>query len=141
MAPPSIGYPGTQDDVLLARIGAAVVDLLTSSALGAALGFGVAIQLDSSIGVYLGLPLGLLGYYIVLEGVTGQTLGKRLTGVAVISETGDPITFRQSLVRNLFRFVDGVFSYGLGLVVLLLSKDFQRVGDHAANTLVVRAKR
>ncbi|AHG00217.1 transporter [Halostagnicola larsenii XH-48] len=141
MTEQSAGYVGTQDDVILGRVGAFVLDYILSLILGMILGFGLAIALDSVAGVYLGMPIGLLGYYILLEGATGQTLGKRLAGVIVVSRDGSSITFRQALVRNLLRIVDGILSYAVGLVVMLVSDDRQRVGDHAANTLVVRSKR
>ena len=136
----SLGYVGTQDDVILGRVGAFILDYFFSLIIGGILGFGLATILDSVAGVYLGMPIGLFGYYIALEGTTGQTVGKRLMGVVVVSRDGSPITFRQAATRNL-RLVDGFFNYALGLVVMLLSEDMQRIGDYAANTLVVRAKR
>ena len=136
-----VGYLGTQDDVILPRVGAFVLDYVASIAGGAVLGFGLAVALDSIVGIYLGMPLGIVGYYVVLEGAFGQTLGKRVAGVIVVSRDGSPITFRQSLVRNLLRVVDAFFHYAVGLVVMLVSEDAQRVGDIAADTLVVRARR
>ncbi len=141
MTESSPGYPGTQDDVILGRVGAFILDYTLSLIIGVILGFGFAVLLRSSVGVYLGMPIGLFGYYILLEGRTGQTLGKRLAGVVVVSRDGSSITYRQALVRNLLRIIDGILSYALGLVVMLISEDRQRIGDHIADTLVVRARR
>ncbi|WP_123538082.1 RDD family protein [Halosimplex salinum] len=141
MSETSLGYVGTQDNIILGRVGAFILDQILSLVIGGILGFGLATLLDSVVGIYIGMPVGVLGYYIALEGATGQTVGKRLAGIVVVNRHGGPITLRQATTRNLLRAVDGVFSYALGLVVMLLSKDIQRVGDHAADTLVVRAKR
>lgn len=87
----------------------------------------------------------LLGwsYFVILEWLwEGQTLGKRLFGLRVISGDGSPASFTAILIRNLVRVVDflpGV--YGLGLLVIVLSGRSQRLGDLAAGTFVVRAPR
>ncbi|MBI1321093.1 MAG: RDD family protein [Candidatus Hydrogenedens sp.] len=83
------------------------------------------------------------GYSIALEyGWRGQTLGKRLLGLRVIDEQGLRLAFSQVVVRNLMRFVDGIpFFYAVGGVAMVLSPRLQRLGDYAANTIVVRAPR
>lgn len=133
------GYVGTQDDVILARIGAFVLDHVLSMLTGFLVGLLAAFALQSRSGITLGVVLGFAGYFIVLEGLYGQTIGKRVAGIVVVRRDGQPITFRQSAVRNLLRVVDGMFSYALGLAVMLLNDDRQRIGDLAADTIVVRA--
>lgn len=136
----SPGYPGTQDDVLGARIFALIIDHFASLILGALIGVALATFLDSVIGIYVGMFVGVLAYFVLLEVLFAQTVGKRITGVAVINEDGGKITIRQSLIRNLLRVIDGMFGYLLGLAIMLLSENFQRVGDHVADTVVVRAR-
>ena len=136
----SPGYLGSQNDVILPRVGAFIVDHVISFILGVGLALAMGLWLGSQGAMYLGALLGLFGYFIVLEGWSGQTVGKRLFGVIVVSRDGSPITFRQSLARNLLRVIDGILNYALGLVVMLVSQDRQRIGDHAAGTLVVRAR-
>jgi len=41
-------------------------------------------------------------------------------------------------VRNLLKFADGFFNFMVGLLVSALSENWQRVGDMAARTVVVR---
>lgn len=135
------GYVGTQDDVILARVGAFVLDHVLSFVAAVLVGLGFAVLTRSRAGIFLGVALGFAGYFVILEGLFGQTVGKRAAGIVVVSRDGSPITFRQSLVRNLLRAVDGVLNYAVGLVVMLLSDDRQRIGDLAADTLVVRARR
>lgn len=77
-------------------------------------------------------------YYIVLEGQYGQTLGKMAVGIRVVTETGDAITYRASLIRNVLRIVDGLFVYLVGAIFIYLSDTQQRLGDRVADTVVVR---
>lgn len=68
----------------------------------------------------------------------GATPGKRSLGLRVIADNGTPVTLAASLIRNLLRFVDFLpLFYGLGLTALMLNRDFKRLGDVAAGTLVV----
>jgi uncharacterized RDD family membrane protein YckC len=80
------------------------------------------------------------GYFIGLEARSGQTLGKRLLGLRVVNEDGTPIEMSTSVVRNIIRIVDGIFFYAVGAVSILVSGKKQRLGDHVANTVVVRSE-
>jgi len=68
----------------------------------------------------------------------GQTPGKKALGIAVLNDDGTPVRWPASLARNLLRAVDFLpFFYGFGLAAMLVNRDFKRLGDLAANTLVV----
>jgi uncharacterized RDD family membrane protein YckC len=68
----------------------------------------------------------------------GSTPGKRSLGLRVVGDRGTPVSGRASVVRNLLRFVDFLpLLYGFGLVTMLAHRDFKRLGDLAAGTLVV----
>jgi uncharacterized RDD family membrane protein YckC len=68
----------------------------------------------------------------------GQTPGKRLFGIAVLNDDGTPLRWPGALTRNLLRAVDFLpFMYAFGLVTMLLNRDFKRLGDLAAGTVVV----
>ncbi|HEX2198597.1 MAG TPA: RDD family protein [Burkholderiales bacterium] len=68
----------------------------------------------------------------------GQTPGKRAMGLAVLNDDGTPVRWPGALTRNLLRAVDFLpFLYGIGLLAMLLSRDFKRLGDLAAGTVVV----
>ena len=88
--------------------------------------------------VWLLLALGV-AYYVFCEAATGATLGKRMVGIRVVGEDGEPITFAASLVRNLLRVVDALFFYLVGFLFAVMSSRGQRLGDRAAHTIVVRA--
>ena len=80
------------------------------------------------------------GYWIVLEHLWGTTIGKRLFGLRVTSRDDGPITWGQSLQRNLMRLVDSipfVIPYLLGFVVAVTDDERRRLGDRVAGTLVV----
>ncbi len=76
-------------------------------------------------------------YYILLEGITGATLGKMVMGIRVERTNGGPAGFAAAAVRNVLRIVDGLFGYLVGLIVALTSRLRQRIGDRAAGTVVV----
>ena len=68
----------------------------------------------------------------------GATPGKRVMGLKVVMDSGLPITPAASFTRNLLRVADFLpMLYGFALVSMLLRKDFKRLGDIAAATLVV----
>jgi uncharacterized RDD family membrane protein YckC len=94
------------------------------------------VQLSGSTTLFL-LFLGLC-YYVLAEGLTGMTLGKRIVGICVVDEDGDDLDFSAAIVRNLLRIVDGLFFYLVGAIFAASSPRGQRLGDRAAHTLVVR---
>jgi hypothetical protein len=68
----------------------------------------------------------------------GQTPGKRAMGIAVLNDDGTPLRWPGALTRNLLRAVDFLpLLYGVGLVAMLCNRDFKRLGDLAAGTVVV----
>jgi uncharacterized RDD family membrane protein YckC len=68
----------------------------------------------------------------------GQTPGKRLMGIMVLNDDGTPVRWPAALTRNLLRAADFLpIFYGLGLVAMLMNRDFKRLGDLAAATVVV----
>lgn len=83
---------------------------------------------------------GALLYYAVLESSwKGQTVGKMIARIKVVSETGARCSFYQAVIRNLVRPIDFLFFYGLGAFFILVSPRNQRLGDQAAKTIVVDA--
>lgn len=77
-----------------------------------------------------------LGYFAVIEGLSGRTPGKLLWNIEVVraEDGGPPGMGRATLRAILFLAADGL----AGLFVILASPRHQRLGDMAANTLVVR---
>ena len=84
------------------------------------------------------------GYGAFCEGIfNGQTVGKRVMGIRVVSDRGVPISGAQAVLRNLVGSVDGLvpFFYQTALASMILSPKFQRLGDLAAGTMVVIEER
>jgi hypothetical protein len=85
------------------------------------------------------------GYFLLYEWLwTGQTPGKRLLGLRVIRRRGTAVSFWQAAVRNILRFVDAPLVpgfYCLGFAVMACNRESRRLGDLAADTLVVHVER
>lgn len=79
-------------------------------------------------------------YYAVLEAFWGgSTLGKKALGIRTIMSDGTPVTLSAAVFRNLLRPADFVPVFFLGgLLCMFLTPKSQRIGDLAANTIVVR---
>lgn len=120
--------------------------------------FAAAIDFAIRMGVYfvLMIPVSLLGqagmglflvavflgewFYPVFFEVRrgGATPGKRRLGLLVLHRDGTPVGWMASIVRNLVRFADFLpAAYGFGIASMLVDRDFRRLGDLAAGTVVV----
>ncbi|MGB6041894.1 MAG: RDD family protein [Pirellulales bacterium] len=79
----------------------------------------------------------------------GQTIGKRLLRLRVLTVEGQPINGLQATARNLLRFIDAqpiffmvfVPTYLLGVAAAMCNRRFQRLGDLASGTMVVIEER
>jgi uncharacterized RDD family membrane protein YckC len=81
----------------------------------------------------------VVGYYVLLEGLLGQTFGKLAVGIKVVGEaTGQAPGIAAAAIRTLLRIVDGLLGYSVAFITVLVSAKRQRLGDMAARTLVVR---
>jgi uncharacterized RDD family membrane protein YckC len=81
-----------------------------------------------------------VGYGMATEWAwRGQTIGKKIMRLRVMDAQGLKLHFHQIVLRNLLRFADALpFAYALGGVTCAISKRYQRLGDLAANTVVIR---
>lgn len=115
---------------------------------------GVVAQLLNSAIMFLGVvsedfarAMGILIFFLAQIGYgigcewlwRGQTLGKRLLRLRVMDAQGLQLQFSQVVIRNLLRFLDALPGpYLVGGIACLASQRAQRLGDLAANTIVVR---
>ena len=68
----------------------------------------------------------------------GATPGKKWMGLRVVNDDGTPVTVSAAFVRNLLRAVDFLpVMYGVGLAAMLINREFRRLGDIVAQTVVV----
>jgi uncharacterized RDD family membrane protein YckC len=81
-----------------------------------------------------------IGYGILFEWMwRGQTPGKRVLRLRVMDMQGLRLQFSQVAIRNLVRAADMLPAfYFVGGVVSVLNSRCQRLGDIAANTIVIR---
>ena len=119
------------DGILLMIVGYALAQVM-----GGATATGFELQGGPAF-IFFGIAL---AYYIVMEAVTGQTLGKMAMKLKVVKKDGAKIDWQAAIVRNLLRIIDGFLFYLVGAIVVWVSKNKQRLGDMAANTIVVTSK-
>ncbi len=68
----------------------------------------------------------------------GATPGKKALGLAVLHDDGTPVRWPAALTRNLLRAIDFLpLLYGIGFLAMIMNRDFKRLGDLAAGTIVV----
>ena len=132
---------GTQDDVVLRRVGGFVIDFVVVAVFGGLLTGALSLSPEGGSGVLALLLLLLLLYFFVFEGTYGKTPGKHLLGLVVVTQRGEPCEYREAAIRSALRVIDGLPGalYIVGLITIYLTDDRQRLGDLAADTVVVRA--
>lgn len=139
-------------DIALTFVIATTVIIVLLLPLGAPFTLVVAVSAIASLAIRA-------PYYLATELLwQGRTLGKKMTGLRVVSADGRSLTARALVIRNLMKEAEvlvpvtlllGASDVGTGLAVLMLvwmaaaaavpilSKRRQRFGDFAANTIVI----
>ncbi len=127
--------------------------LLVSAAIGGTFGFSEAMGASQGLLLLLVFVIEWV-YFVWLEATKGASLGKLALGMRVVTVTGQPIGFSHAALRNLLRVADAfplsyaaglitaasdvlALLYPAGLLAMLLTKRFQRIGDLVAGTMVV----
>jgi len=130
------------------RFSAWLIDVICVSAVSSAFGMVVSLLSFLSFGVAQAVQIILffvlsISYRIVLEwSWRGQTIGKRVLRCRVVDAQGLRLQFSQIVIRNLLRFVDALpLCYLVGGIACVASRRAQRLGDFAANTVVIRHPR
>jgi uncharacterized RDD family membrane protein YckC len=124
-------------------------------------GFGLNFETNAGLDILL-ISLPLLFYSLLTElWMNGQTVGKKIMAIRVISLEGGEPTFGQYILRWITKFFEWPFLFGyilfssyaligytfitgfLGVVVVIIiavTPRSQRLGDLAAGTVVVNTK-
>jgi len=77
------------------------------------------------------------GYFAIAEIVTkGQTPGKQLFGLRVVTDAGGLPSAGALMIRNLMRFIDNL----IGVFLMALDPRSRRLGDRLGGTLVIHDK-
>ena len=123
-----------------------LLDLLLRGVILMALAVPAALAnlFEGSAGWRAGLVLLVLfvlewGYFVISEvTMRGASVGKRALGLRVVRHDGLPVRFGDSLIRNLLRAADFLpVGYAVGCLSMIVDRDFRRLGDLAAGTLVI----
>jgi uncharacterized RDD family membrane protein YckC len=86
----------------------------------------------------------MLAYFPVMESLWGRTVGKFVAGTIVLTANGELPGVWRSVVRTLFRLIEVNPFLAGGVpagIVVLLTRDKQRLGDLAAGTYVIPVSR
>jgi uncharacterized RDD family membrane protein YckC len=125
------------------RFIAVVIDFVLVTALSATIAQLTLLALPAAAATMV-RALALLaltwGYHVYFEVKhQGQSPGKRLAGIRVVDGRGLPLGVEQSFVRNAVRVLDALpIGYAVGALVCHFDPLHRRLGDIAADTLVVR---
>ncbi len=126
---------------------------------------GIRVLVGGAVFVLAGIFLGFLGMGIAMTAFfilaffygglfealwNGQTPGKRMMNLRVLTIDGQPINAMQAVMRNLVRFADAmpipffgadvigwIGCYLFGLVATASNRRYQRLGDLVCGTMVV----
>jgi uncharacterized RDD family membrane protein YckC len=83
--------------------------------------------------------LTVLGYFTWFEAHDGRTPGKRALELRVMRVDRQPVTYRESFIRNLVKVVVPLLFVDTLLMLVAFGDDRQRGSDKLAETVVVRA--
>lgn len=125
------------------RFYAWLIDLFIRGLIYLALAMGLSFLGKLGWGIGLILLFLIEWFYPVLFEVlyAGATPGKRALGLCVVHDDATPIGWHASMVRNLLRSIDFLpGTYAFGIISMLLNRDFKRLGDLVAGTLVIYAQ-
>ena len=118
------------------RLGAFAVDVLL---LGIALTFVHEVLVFLQVVIAGASALTVLGYFTWFEAHEGRTVGKRALELRVMRVDGRPMTYRESLIRNLVKLTPPLLLLDTLLMLIAFGDDRQRGSDKIAETVVVRA--
>lgn len=78
--------------------------------------------------------------FVLMAGRTGQTIGKRLVGIRVVMENGEPIGYANVLVRHCVGYALSSLAAFLGFLWVIWDPKQQGWHDKIARTVVVLAR-
>jgi uncharacterized RDD family membrane protein YckC len=91
--------------------------------------------------LWLAFSLATFVYFWVCEARWSQTIGKRLFGLRAVRTDGTRVGYGAAFVRTALRVVDYLpFAYLVAAITVKTTRRNQRLGDLAADTVVVRPR-
>jgi len=99
----------------------------------------------------LGGPLNSMGWLIavllgatncvILPAVSGQSIGKALTGIRIVTIKGEPVHFNHLLRRNVLGYLLTALTAFLGFILAAFTKKGRALHDYIAGTVVIYAQK
>lgn len=124
---------------IVPRAGAWLIDFLIRMLIMMVASFLVIME-EAGMGIMLVIYFLVDWFYSVFFEVfkNGQTIGKRSFEIAVVMDSGMPIGWQASMIRNLLRVADFLpFMFFAGILTSLINGQNKRLGDIVAGTMVV----
>lgn len=102
--------------------------------------FGIIMQYNYENYMYIVFIVVVFWVYkIILEGTLSVTIGKKLTGIQVVTIAEEKIGFVKSLLRN-FSMIFNVLTLGIGIIMILFNKKSMALHDIISKTIVINAE-
>jgi uncharacterized RDD family membrane protein YckC len=123
-----------------------IIDNIIVFAVSSGIFFGLGNEHSSNGNVHIHAGAGAVGlvvvwwllYWVALPKLTGgKTLGMMMLGLQIVRMDGGKPGVGQLLVRAILLIIDGILAGLVGFITILSSRYRQRIGDHAAKTLVI----
>lgn len=101
--------------------------------------FGIS-KLSSPAIIIISVVIPILIYHLVCEvAFHGQSFGKKIMKIKVVMLDGSQPNFTAYFIRWIFRLIDILITGGvLAIIIIIFSKNGQRLGDYAAGTTVIK---
>jgi uncharacterized RDD family membrane protein YckC len=113
-----------------------VLILLCFASVGLYIGSDSLAGLGLIIFSVIAISIGSMLYFPIAEAVFGQTLGKRLLGLTVVTESGLAIGAREAIIRRIPYIFNAVIL--LDAIFVFFGEKHQRAFDRVAGTVVVQ---
>lgn len=134
----------------LLRCGALIIDyiiVISAPVVGVLIsrymGYDGAKLLNSEvyhISLIVSLLLGLTNF-VIFPMLTGQSIGKMLTGTKIVKSDGNSVSISRILVRHLIGYPLTILTFGLGFIFSAFNTTGRSLHDYLAGTTVVFGRR
>jgi uncharacterized RDD family membrane protein YckC len=94
----------------------------------------------SSMGWLIAVLIGLTNL-IILPSISGQSIGKALTGIRIVSTNGEAAHFNQLLRRNILGYLLTCVTFFLGFIVAAFTDTGRALHDYVGGTVVIYAQK
>lgn len=98
---------------------------------------------EEHLWIFLAIGTIALLYHLIMETtLNGKSIGKIAMNIQVVKLNGSKLTFWDCALRWIFRLIDIGFSGGaVAIILVIATRHAQRLGDLAANTIVIKHER